>query len=236
MTHIKVGRVLVGVDFDDASAAALQLAASLARTWGAELTAFHATTDDVPAYFTASQIDQLEAEREESHAAVAARVRAFAAKHAAGPFDVLVGEGRAQDALVRLAAGFDVIVLGTHRRHGLPRWWLGSVAEAIVRTSPRPVLVVPSNTALGQRPTILAAGADGAADAWVEALSVAIGGSVVRAPELHRCAPGSVGAADMIVLPVPTPAHLDELTHVLKECRHPVLFVPVTHTLERTSS
>ncbi len=37
----------------------------------------------------------------------------------------------------------DLVVVGTHGRHGLPRLLLGSVAETVVRNFPRSVLVVP---------------------------------------------------------------------------------------------
>ncbi len=37
----------------------------------------------------------------------------------------------------------DLTVVGSHGRHGVARWLLGSVAEAVVRQSPCPVLVVP---------------------------------------------------------------------------------------------
>lgn len=48
-------------------------------------------------------------------------------------------------AITRLASELeaDLIVLGSHGRHGLARWLLGSVAEAVVRRADRPVLVVP---------------------------------------------------------------------------------------------
>lgn len=36
----------------------------------------------------------------------------------------------------------DLVVVGTHGRHGLDRYLLGSVTERIVRTSPVPVLTV----------------------------------------------------------------------------------------------
>ncbi len=38
--------------------------------------------------------------------------------------------------------GADLIVMGTHGRHGVSRFLFGSTAEAIVRTSPIPVLTV----------------------------------------------------------------------------------------------
>lgn len=48
-------------------------------------------------------------------------------------------------ALTHLAAALDasLIVVGTHGRHGVARWLLGSVAEAVVRMAECPVLVVP---------------------------------------------------------------------------------------------
>jgi hypothetical protein len=53
----KVSRVLVGVDFGDASASALRMAGVLASTWDADITVFHASTPDAPAYFTGDQIE-----------------------------------------------------------------------------------------------------------------------------------------------------------------------------------
>jgi nucleotide-binding universal stress UspA family protein len=38
--------------------------------------------------------------------------------------------------------GFDLIVMGTLGRTGRPLALVGSVAESVVRTSPRPVLTV----------------------------------------------------------------------------------------------
>jgi nucleotide-binding universal stress UspA family protein len=48
-------------------------------------------------------------------------------------------------ALTRLAESVaaDMIVIGSHGRHGMARWLLGSVAEAVVRQASCPVLVVP---------------------------------------------------------------------------------------------
>ena len=60
---VKISHLPVGVDLDDASASALKMAEVLASAWDAEITVFHAATQDVPAYFTAAQIDVLEAER-----------------------------------------------------------------------------------------------------------------------------------------------------------------------------
>lgn len=239
----KISRVLVGVDFDDASASALSLAGALAAAWDAEITLFHSATLEVPAYFTGAQIVALEAERERSRAAIGARLRGFAEQHAARAVQVVVEEGPPADAMLQMAASFDLIVVGTQRRHGVRRWWLGSVAEAVVRRSSRPVLVIPAGAAVpeARRPvTILAAGGDvGAGDAWVDLLSSTFAGTVVRSPDIYHCAPDRLQNTDLIVLPMPvdSDAHFGAIVHVLKECVHPVLFVPSTDgAFERSTS
>ena len=241
----KISRVLVGVDFDDASASALKMAGVLASAWDAEITVFHAATQEVPAYFTAAQIDVLEAEREQGRAGTADELRLFAEQHVARAVRVVVREGPPQDAMLGMAPSFDLIVVGTHRRHGARRWWLGSVAEAVVRHSPRPVLVVPAAAVVPdtrRAPTILAAGGDGtAADAWVEVLRTTFGGTVVRQADIHQCARDRVQNADLIVLSMQpgggSHSQVDAIAQVLKECVHPVLFVPSADGIvERSSS
>jgi nucleotide-binding universal stress UspA family protein len=56
---------------------------------------------------------------------------------------VLLGQPAAQ-AITSFArdAGVDLVVLASHGRTGLARLVIGSVAEAVVRTAPCPVLVV----------------------------------------------------------------------------------------------
>jgi nucleotide-binding universal stress UspA family protein/predicted transcriptional regulator len=38
----------------------------------------------------------------------------------------------------------DLVAMSTHGRSGVPRWWFGSVAEAVLRTCPLPVLIQPA--------------------------------------------------------------------------------------------
>lgn len=240
MSPAKISRVLVGVDFDDASAAALKMAGALASPWNAEITVFHSSTSDAPAYFTADQIDALEAERKQSLLATSAQLRLFAAQHLRRAVTVVVEEGRPEDALVRRAADFDLIVVGTHRRHAVRRWWLGSVAQAVIRRSQRPVLVVPAGASVPgvRRPTILAAGG-AAVDGWVDALRITFGGDVVRSPDIHHCAPDHLQSTDLIVLSLAAAgdSQLGAITQVLKACVHPVLFIPATDgTVERSPS
>ncbi|MGR4064745.1 MAG: universal stress protein, partial [Vulcanimicrobiaceae bacterium] len=52
--------------------------------------------------------------------------------------------GDPSDAIAACVAdvGADLIVIGSHGRSGLPRLFLGSVAEGVLRKSPVPVLVI----------------------------------------------------------------------------------------------
>lgn len=240
----KIVRVLVGVDFDEASASALKMAGALASAWDAEITAFHAATQDAPVYFTAAQIETLEAAREQSLAGTADRLRTFAEPYVGRAVRAVVSEGPPQDAMLRMAASFDLIVVGTHRRHGVRRWWLGSVAEAVVRHSPRPVLVVPAGAVVPdarRASTIVAAGGEGAAaDVWGDAIRTAFGGTVIRSADIYQCPPGRLQKADLIVLSMPaddgTHSQIAAMAHVLKECVHPVLFVPSADGIVEGSS
>jgi nucleotide-binding universal stress UspA family protein len=58
------------------------------------------------------------------------------------PFEHRLITGEPAEAVVRLAKdeGVDLIVMGTHGRSGISRLLMGSVAEAIVRRAPCPVL------------------------------------------------------------------------------------------------
>ena len=55
-------------------------------------------------------------------------------------------EGRAADEILKFidANGVDLLVMSTHGRSGVTRWFLGSVAEKVVRRSNATVLLVPS--------------------------------------------------------------------------------------------
>ena len=63
-----------------------------------------------------------------------------------GDVDVLtvVREGEPYETILAYADDIDadLIVMGTHGRHGLPRYLLGSTTERVVRTAEIPVLTV----------------------------------------------------------------------------------------------
>lgn len=68
-------------------------------------------------------------------------------KKYAGELNVTIFEeyGSTADGIIDCSKEFnaDMIVIGTHSRTGLDRFFMGSVAEQVVRHAPIPVLVVP---------------------------------------------------------------------------------------------
>ncbi len=51
-------------------------------------------------------------------------------------------EGQPVQALVGAAKGYDALLIATHGRRGLDHFWLGSVAEQVVRQAACPVVVL----------------------------------------------------------------------------------------------
>ena len=131
--------VLVPVDFSDVSAAALAYARNLARTFGARLHVMHVMENDF-----------LRPMASDPHMHAEAMARHLADKLTEEDLGVLhaVAVTRKSDApadeIVRYAGteGIDLIVMGTHGRKGVAHFFVGSVAEHVVRSAPCPVLTM----------------------------------------------------------------------------------------------
>lgn len=135
--------VLVAVDFGDASARAVALAGAIAGRTGAALRLLHAEATDAPVYFTADQLDQLERQRQSIRTQAERFLARFGRDHTATPVTGGIVDTRPPaDAILDASAGADLVVMGTHGRSAAQRWWLGSVAERVLRTIARPLLVV----------------------------------------------------------------------------------------------
>jgi Universal stress protein UspA and related nucleotide-binding proteins len=138
-----VRRVLVPIDFSDASEVAIQHAREIALTYGAEIDLLHVVEEPFypPAYEleptgfpTQEVIDRVEKQlgdvaREDigyEHVMVQATA-------GSPPHEILdyIDENEV-----------DLTVIATHGRTGLDRILLGSVAERVLRQSPKPVFVV----------------------------------------------------------------------------------------------
>jgi nucleotide-binding universal stress UspA family protein len=137
---LPLGTVLHPTDFSENSEFAFRVACALGRDYNARLILLHVMAPPmviysggpVPAEMWPS-IDEVQEKlhKLEGHAH---RIRV----------ESQVLEGDAVDMILRAAeeAHSDVIVMGTHGRTGLGRLLMGSVAEAVIRKAPCPVLSV----------------------------------------------------------------------------------------------
>src|SRR5262249_39123350 len=139
-TAISFKNILFLTDFTPASEAAFTYALALARQFEARLYPAHAVTPYMPTELEApvaqDVVEMLEAEKR------AQLVEMIEKKGVAN--SVLVTREPIEAAVPRWINqhGIDLIVMGTHGRKGVDRFFLGSTAEAIVRTATCPVLTV----------------------------------------------------------------------------------------------
>ena len=136
--------ILLATDYSSASATAVKLAGRLAKEFHARLFVLHAVEPDLYASNMGGgavpdlQLMNLEAERENLHkyAEHIPELRSIRHKEIAflgSPTDAIQSAGHANN--------IDLLVLGSHGRHGLAKLALGSVAEWAIRRLDYPVLV-----------------------------------------------------------------------------------------------
>jgi nucleotide-binding universal stress UspA family protein len=143
----RVRRVLYATDFSAASRRALTTALTIAKSAGAKLTIVHVMAPVMPTvpqqYIDAVTLDQLEKRAREwsrrqlkklADTAKRAGLRAATELRHGDPVGQIIRTARSERA--------DLIVVGTHGRRGLPKFFLGSVAERVVAMAPCAVVTV----------------------------------------------------------------------------------------------
>ncbi|MFO0579955.1 MAG: universal stress protein [Polyangia bacterium] len=136
-------KILVAVDGQPLAERAVETAAELARLARAQVAFVHAV-DPALSYAPESGISSgeiLEREKTEGKRLLSRLCQQAALP--SPPRDFLE-VGKPADEIVRIAKEWaaDLIVIGSHGRSGIARVLLGSVAEAVTRHAPCPVLVV----------------------------------------------------------------------------------------------
>lgn len=143
---LRIEKILCPVDFSEYSAKAFDYARSLAQHYGAVLFLQHVVqplTSTYPYYAFPEAINevfwQLESSAEE-------KLAELTAGFAEGDFEIkrFVHNGTAPQCILALAESqrADLIVMGTHGRHGFDHLAMGSVTEKVLRKAHCPVLVV----------------------------------------------------------------------------------------------
>jgi nucleotide-binding universal stress UspA family protein len=142
-------RVLHPTDFSKASNAAFAKSLAEARENRSELVLVHVLSPVIPiaaageGYVTPSIYEQME---KSARASAQKQMERLLAKAKAARVRVrgMLLEGVAHEQIVRAAKRqrADVIVMGTHGRTGMARFFLGSVAARVAAMAPCPVLTV----------------------------------------------------------------------------------------------
>ena len=228
--------VLAAVDFSEASARGVAIAGLIASAFDARFLALHSERFEPPPYFTVEQIERLEAERRGAEAAAVRYLAQFVATATAYSVEPVVLDQPPVDAILHAATQADLVVLGSHRRRRPARWWLGSVAERVVRASTVPVLVTRGSeraaTEIFERVVLVGAQTDllDPARRCAEGLAATFAGRVIDAGPLIDCAPEVIGHASLVVIATarerPSWGIADAVARALGACERPVLFVP----------
>jgi nucleotide-binding universal stress UspA family protein len=142
MTPFK--KILVPVDFSAPSRKALSYALTLADQFKAKLILAH-VVPVAAAIPYAFPIDSFELERSQVETATR-EINDLVPREHRDRFDIqaIVKIGIVEDELLEIVKDdrVDLVVMGTHGRRKLSRWFIGSVTEHILRKVPVPVLTV----------------------------------------------------------------------------------------------
>lgn len=156
--------VLVATDFGEAATAAFHHAREVARAFGARLHVLH-VVEDLNATAAVGSVTGLDFTRRQMELEVEARDRLRAMLdddlRSAGTETVVMTSNRPAGAILRYAedANIDLIVLGTHGRHGFSEFFMGSVAQQVVRRAQCPVLTLRASVATTASETASSVGA-----------------------------------------------------------------------------
>ena len=140
--------ILVPTDFGEPAEAALDYAITLAVRVGARIILLNVVRipvlgmSEMGAVVTEGALDSVLIGSQ-------AQLERLASRRTTTEIETMVRTGDARDVILEVAKELDadLIVIGTHGRHGFRRLLLGSVAEAVVRTASCPVLTMHSTHA-----------------------------------------------------------------------------------------
>jgi nucleotide-binding universal stress UspA family protein len=141
---ITIKKILCPVDFFPASGAAVQYGASLAANYDATLHLLHVVTPIPPnahEYLldTSGIIQSMEDSSVEEMKKLVAKLKATGVS-----VETEVCVGDVYDEIKRAIEEErpDLIVMGTHGRRGVERWFMGSTTEKLLRHSPVPLVTI----------------------------------------------------------------------------------------------
>lgn len=141
---MKANLIIFPTDFSRCGDAALKMATALARDSGAKLLIVH--VEEPPVAYGGGEMYY--GVPDPASDDLWRMLREVLPTDPAVPFEHRLITGDPSSAIARLAEEehADMIIMGTHGRTGLTRLLMGSVAEAVVRRAPCPVLTYKQQT------------------------------------------------------------------------------------------
>lgn len=149
-------RILIPTDMSDFGALALHYGALFRERAAAELTLMYADEVYLPVDLLEAPLGYYLQTRPESRVKLQTRFSEFASGQIGGHFETAIVQDTPARGILRTANDLraDLIIMGTHGRHGLRRAILGSVTENVLHASHVPVLTVTPTLMRDQKPEI----------------------------------------------------------------------------------
>ena len=177
---IAIKKILCPVDFFPASDAAVSHAAALAGNYEASIHLLHVITPVAVGTYeyaidTAELMKSMEERSTDELKKLAAKVKEASISC---EFQICVGDVYDEIKRAIEVARPEIVVMGTHGRRGVERWFIGSTTEKLLRHSPVPLITI---SAAGEKPAaprfqrilVTTDFSDGTPDALAYAFSVA---------------------------------------------------------------
>ena len=146
MNFEKPGKILVPVDFSTTSNKAFAYAREMVKCWGGELHILHVLDTDFLTGAVHITIEPLDESVAKWRKRAEDKLKSTYKGEGGGdlPGDIHIRDGKPNEEILKAAEelGADMIIIGSHGRHGIERAIFGSVAERVVKYAPMPVLVI----------------------------------------------------------------------------------------------
>jgi nucleotide-binding universal stress UspA family protein len=154
---VEFKQIICPVDFSESSVRALACAAAIARWYDAQLTVLHVVPTFESMQVRGDIVEPIHLVTPMPREQVLDEMSRFLNLATLSPrANALAETGDPQATIIdqALSTRADLIVMGTHGRRGFKRLVLGSVAEAVLREAPCPVLTVPPHARAGVSDTV----------------------------------------------------------------------------------
>ncbi|MFH5832021.1 universal stress protein [Halalkalibaculum sp. DA3122] len=152
-------KILVPLDFSDLSTRALTAAQQFAKLFDGRVTPFHAylPISEMEGPYMLGYGTTPTEDYDEIEMSLKERLEEVAREQVDPAYldESIVSVGNAAHAIADEGKAYDMIIMSTHGRTGFSRFFLGSVAEKVLRISHVPVLVIDKESEIGPIKKIL---------------------------------------------------------------------------------